>query len=112
MCAAVVLVLVAGVGLAEEKKGAKKGKAVLGKLVKCEGGKICVMVKDEKMEYAVTDETKFQIGKGKGEKPEVLTNKDEIKEKFKEGIVVALRLDEEGKTAISVTAVARKKKDQ
>jgi hypothetical protein len=119
VCAAVTLVLVAGAGLAEEAKGAKKG--AMGTLVKCDGEKgiICILVKkskdDEgtKTEFKITDETKFQVGAGKGKEPTVLTDKAEIKEKLKEGVRVRLALDEEGKTVKTVTIMAaQRKKDQ
>jgi hypothetical protein len=112
LCAAVALVVVAGTGLAEEKK---KTNAVFGKLVKCDAAKgtICVMVKkskeDEgtKTEYKLTEDTKFLLGRAK--EP---VAKDEIKEKFKEGTMVYVLLDDEGKTAKSVIAIpaATKKK--
>jgi len=124
VCAAVGLVLVGGVALAaEEKAEAKKprGKLVFGKLLKCDADKgiICVMVKkskdDEgtKMEYKINEDTKFVAGSGGGEKPLTFTKgdfgKDEFKAKFKEGVIVVVILDDEGKIARRVTTGLRRK---
>ena len=122
VCASVALFLVAGVALAKEEKGEKKKpKAAFGKIVKYEKGTLTVMVKkskeDEgtKTEFTINDDTKFLASAGRGKKPTPVS-KEDIKEKFKAGTLVYVILDEEGKTAKSVTAVnlggKKEKKEQ
>jgi hypothetical protein len=100
-CAAMAMLIGAGVGLADEKKAAKKpGKkpaGVIGVVVSYQSGtlKVTVRVKKEKQEkeYKVSDETPVIIGRGK--KAEKLTASS-AKEKLTKGARVRIILKEDG----------------
>jgi hypothetical protein len=114
--AVVVLVLIAVVGTAQEKKGRPAGSR--GKIVKfdVDKGVLTVLVKksreDEgtKTDFTITKDTKFQMGAGRGKEPTAVTSPEEIKEKFKEGGVVRLTLDVDGKTVKTATVMAARGK--
>jgi hypothetical protein len=119
VCAAVALVLVTGIALAEEKKGkgGKKRTGTFGKITKIDAtmGTLTVLVKKSRedegtsTDFTLTKNTKFQVSNGRGKEPTVVTSKDEIKEKFKEGTRVRLGLDEDGKTVKTVSTFGPRK---
>jgi hypothetical protein len=100
-CAAMALLIGAGVGLADEKKApkkpAKKPAGVVGVVVSYQSGtlKVTVRVKKEKQEkeYKLSDETPVIIGRGK--KAEKLTASS-AKEKLTKGARVRIILKEDG----------------
>jgi hypothetical protein len=100
MCAAVALLMVAGLGLAQDK--GKKTMTVNGKIKKLDavGGTLTVTVKGKKgedskdMEFKVTDETKVVIYADGSDKPSQLTGKAGLKDpQFKEGATVKVATD-------------------
>jgi hypothetical protein len=122
--ASIAFVLVAGVALAADEKVQQRARPVRGQLVKCdlEKGMICVLVKknrqDEgtKTEFKVTDDTKFVINKGRGEKPVTLTksdaSKDEFKNAFKENARVTVTLSDDGKTIKTIATGGGRRRPQ
>jgi hypothetical protein len=114
VCAALALVLVAGISLAEEAK-AKKGKIVIGKFVSYKDGTLTINVKkkgeETKMEFKIADETKVVIF-AEGEKTE-LTGKDAQKiGRTKEGTRVAIRLGKDDAVMTVLIGNAPKKGDK
>jgi hypothetical protein len=122
-CATLALAVLASWAPAQDRDGKRtKGKMVLGKLVKCDPEKhmISVTIKkrdtgeDVPMEYSFEDDTPFVVNKARGEKSTVFRGKadlqkDEFKDRFKEGVLVGILLDGEGKTALRVITDGRRK---
>jgi hypothetical protein len=117
VCAAVALVLVGGVSLAEKKD--EKSKVAHGKILKCDTDKgiLCVMVKKSKdddgtkIEFKITKNTKFTAIKGADDKEEY-TGLEGLKAKeFKKNTPVRVHYTEEDdvKTATRVETGGGKK---
>jgi phosphotransferase system IIB component len=115
-CAAMALLIGAGVGLADEKKApkkpAKKPAGVVGVVVSYQSGtlKVTVRVKKEKQEkeYKLSDETPVIIGRGK--KAEKLTASSAKEKLAKKGTRVRIILKEDGSVKNVRVLPARKPK--
>jgi hypothetical protein len=113
VCAAVVLVLVPGIGLATEDGGGAKHTRV-GKITKIDIDNGTMTVKIMRQDSSsgnlictLTLGTKFKVSNGRGKGPTAVTRKDEIKAKFKVGVKIRLLLAPNNKTAREVTLVQK-----
>ncbi len=121
LCAALALALIACTAFAEEggkKKKKKRGKGNTGTIVKVDptAGTLTVSVKrkktTEEKEFKVTDKTTVTEIKGDETteiKADTVANLLK-KEQFKEGAVVTVQTDEDGKTAKSITFGKKQRK--
>jgi hypothetical protein len=122
---AAALLLAVGVALTPAQEARKRGKITIGQLEKCDLEKGAILVKlmkngkegDESpaTEYQVNEDTVFVVNNGKGQKSTVFkTKKDfntpEFKDKFKQGALVAVWLDPDGKVARRVVTNGQPKK--
>lgn len=112
VCAAVALVLCAGISLAADKK---KGEAVTGVVKKVDAatGSITVSIKNKKetteKEFKINDATKVLVISGEDKKE--LTGKDGLKaEQVKEGAAVVIKCDADGKVIAIQVGTPKKKK--
>jgi len=113
--AAVALFLSAGLVLAADKK--PEGQPVQGviKKVDAEKGTITVTVKNKKetadKEFTIGDATKVMVMAGEDKKE--MVGKAGLKaEQFKEGAMVGLMLDKDGKVMMVKVGEGKKKKDK
>src|SRR5580700_8202290 len=113
--AAVALVIVSSLGLAQEGGGGTKHTVTVGKITKIDFEKGILTIKKEQdsssgnLICTLTKNTKFTSIQWSGSTGEAatkalkeLTNKDEIKNLFKVGTKVHIVLDADGKTVITL----------
>ncbi len=121
VCAALALVLFAGIGVAADKGKKKGGKTVTGEIVSVdpEKGTLKIQLKGKKgkpgkeVEFSgITDTT--PVVSYSGEEKQTLTGKDVLKkEQFKKGTRVTVVTDAEGKvTEVRFGNPPRKKKNK
>jgi len=114
LCAAIALLLTAGLAVAQEKKKARGARGVV-KKIDAAGSSITVTVKTkdsmEDKEFKIGESVKFVIFKGE-EKTE-LAAKDGFKAaELKEGATVFLALNDKGEVTTVTLGQMRKKKDK